>query len=234
MESRQQHQRQAEPPKDDENSDIFHSSKFFRGLLGVGVVFQAAIAAFLCSYWVVEGWSWSDNFMIEIVRFSVYIYGLLFLYNTTIWFVCVYYNKEVPRNSAFVAFEFARSIPWLIFAVGVTVLALPEAVRMIRERNREDWPGYPGSPDEDYIYYAVAIGVVVVLGGGLSLWSLTWMFVHFLKARQEEIQQLLKIAQKKSDETPAERAGDEEDGRNGIVNRESDETPLLIDQDQIV
>ncbi|KAF3315835.1 hypothetical protein TWF173_003029 [Orbilia oligospora] len=188
--------------KSDDNEDLlFHKSKFIRVLLGIGLAFQTTIG---CSalFWLIfqnYGYNYgSGGFTFEIFRLLCLIYAIGYLWNCTIWFFCIYYNKTLPRDKLFILLELARSIPWLLASLVFFAVAIPEVIRDFR-------------------------------------WSLIYMFLYFIRERKEEIVNALKIGKKKGEEDK-KAGGDagETTARDGGSDHDAEETPLLIDHDEMV
>ncbi|EGX47053.1 hypothetical protein AOL_s00097g99 [Orbilia oligospora ATCC 24927] len=216
--------------KSDDNEDLlFHKSKFLRVLLGIGLAFQTTIG---CSalFWLIfqnYGYNYgSGGFTFEIFRLLCLIYAIGYLWNCTIWFFCIYYNKTLPRDKLFILLELARSIPWLLASLVFFAVAIPEVIRDFRYIVEG---GY-------YVFERIAklvlCGVVILP----SLWSLIYMFLYFIRERKEEIVKALKIGKKKGEEEDKKAGGDAEEttARDGGSDHDAEETPLLIDHDEMV
>ncbi|KAK6524447.1 hypothetical protein TWF281_011355 [Arthrobotrys megalospora] len=226
---------ESQAPKPDnvvpDEGEIFHPSKRLRGFLGVGLVLQGCIGVTSLVFFIFGAGYYNSNFSFEIFRLLGLVYTVAFLWNSTIWFLCIYYNKSLPRNKLFIFTELARSVPWMLAAIVFIVVAIPE---VIRELSWNFGGGYYRGPP--LIQFIIGC-TVVLLAGGLALWSLVRMFVYFIKERKAEIVKALKIAQKKYEEDqPAENNGGDNGPRDRVVNGNDseEETALLIDHDQMV
>ncbi|RVD84887.1 uncharacterized protein DFL_003224 [Arthrobotrys flagrans] len=218
------------PRRDEDESPIFHKSKFVRALLGIGLIFQACIGVSCLTMIALQsnGYNSGSSFSIEVFHLLALVYAIGFLWNSTIWFFCIYYNKSLPRDNLFILLELARSIPCLLASVLFMIFATPDILREFRNALNG---GYYGI----YLFEFIVSCVICVVCFGPALWSLVWMFIYFIRERKEEIVKLLKIGGKKSEEgTEAGRDGGE-GGETATIGNEQDaeETPLLIDHDQM-
>ncbi|KAK6345882.1 hypothetical protein TWF730_010225 [Orbilia blumenaviensis] len=221
----------------EEVDQIFHKSKALRVCLGIGAVFQACIGSFCMGFLVFEAArGYSNQFSLEILRIFGFLYAIGLLWNTTIWFLCVYYNRPLPRNKQFIIMELARLIPWMIVAVGFFVIGVPEIIDTIYRIANGSYYG-------TYLWQMIAACVMVTVGIGPALWALVRMFIYFIKERKEEILEALNINQEK--ECTCHKATRGTTTTNGadqnVAERERtanssdrDEEPLLIDHDQMV
>ncbi|KAF3912359.1 hypothetical protein AA313_de0207177 [Arthrobotrys entomopaga] len=247
MENRQQIQRceichplPAPNPEDEiptvEDPDAFHPSKRFRFWLGVGIVIQAVCGLFLClAFFFVPFTGPYDrySFTVEIFRLFILIYAILFLHNTIIWFLCVYYNTAIPKDRTFLALEFIRSVPWLLlvlFFVTFWVIGVIQGINY--------WSRYPPWGNSWYgIYQWIFTAVIFVILWVLAVWSLFWMFFWFIKTRKEEIKKMFRLGGQDDENSSAQ--VDEERGevgreRGGTEAEPDEDTPLLVNQSHLV
>ncbi|KAK6511173.1 hypothetical protein TWF481_000095 [Arthrobotrys musiformis] len=227
-------------PEEDEEPPVFHKSKLLRIILAIGLIAQVCIGVLCIMVSIFDGYGYSrgSEFSLEILRILGFLYTLLILWVSTTWFMCIYYNKTLPRDRVFIILELLRSVPWLLVAIVFVIFWIPEIIYFfVSEMNggyyRGGWSWFLGR--------CLAFVFVFVP----AMWSLFWMFFYFIRERKEEIVKILKIGRKKEDETAlvdieAARPGDGEadEGEEGSTEaerrEEREETPLLIDHDQIV
>ncbi|KAK6506480.1 hypothetical protein TWF506_011387 [Arthrobotrys conoides] len=222
---------QSTQPYEDEGT-VFHKSKFARVSLAIGLVFQTTIGCFTLVWLIFQNYGYSSTFSFEVFRMLTLIYGIGYLWSSTIWFLCIYYNKSLPRDKLFILFELARSIPWLLTTIVFFVVGIPDILRELRYALDG---GYYGGYLLEFIVKCVVCTVVILP----ALWSLVWMFVYFIRERKEEIVKALGIGKKRGedDAKAAKDAGGTDGeattGRTGN-DQDAEETPLLIDHDQMV
>ncbi|KAF3213212.1 hypothetical protein TWF106_007020 [Orbilia oligospora] len=219
-----EHQQTTKP---DDNEDlILHKSKFIRVLLGIGLAFQTTIGcSALFLIFQNSGYNYG-GFSFEFFRLLCLIYAISYVWNCTIWFLCIYYNKTLPRDKLFILLELARSIPWLLASLVFFGVAIPEVIRDIQYIIEG---GY-------YVFERIAklvLCTVVILP---ALWSLVYMFLYFIRERKEEIVKVLKIGKKKGEEEDKKAGGDAEEttARDAGNDQDAEETALLIDHDEMV
>ncbi|KAK6338091.1 hypothetical protein TWF696_001561 [Orbilia brochopaga] len=210
-------------------ADEFHPRRRLRIFLGLGIIFQAGLVCFFGLVYSLSQY-YSSNFILELSRFVTILYLVLFLYPAVTWYLSIYYNKPIPRTKAFLICELLRVIPALLLA-GLFVYALLIAFITMVHNTIMYWPGIGV-----FIMWIVTMipGVFVIF---VSLWSLIWLWLYFIKSRQEELQKLLGIGRKREDEDPKGKAPEREREPNllGRDDAESgEETPLLVDRAQMV
>ncbi|KAK6540480.1 hypothetical protein TWF694_009271 [Orbilia ellipsospora] len=231
----------AEPQPDiSEDPDIFHPSKRFRIWLGIGIVIQAFCGLFACLAFFFGPFNGGPypmrGFAVELVRTLTILYAFIFLHNTTIWFLCVYYNTAIPKNKFFIAVEFLRSVPWLLFVIFSFVVWVISVLATF-----EYWSRYPPWDLKHeilvWVFWTVIMGTLYCLG----VWSLFWMFLRFIKIRKEEIKKFFRLGGETGEDSSVEvdeERGEVEHERRFANERDDlesgEDTPLLVDRSQIV
>ncbi|KAF3177940.1 hypothetical protein EYR41_006549 [Orbilia oligospora] len=216
--------------KPDDNEDLlFHKSKFIRVLLAIGLAFQTTIGCSALFWLIFQNYGYNyggGGFSFEFFRLLCLVYAISYLWNCTIWFLCIYYNKTLPRDKLFILLELARSIPWLLASLVFFAVAIPEVIRDVQYIVEGGYYVF------EHIAKLVLCGVVILP----ALWSLIYMFLYFIRERKEEIVKALKIGKKKGEEEDKKAGGDagETTARDAANDQDAEETPLLIDHDEMV
>ncbi|KAK6331634.1 hypothetical protein TWF718_002183 [Orbilia javanica] len=231
MENQQVQDSHVAEQQQEDDTPIFHQSKLKRVLLGIGLVLQACVTTVSIAWVIVDDhWYNSGGFTSELLRFLALLYTGIFLWNSTTWFLCIYYNKCLPRNKRFIVFELIRLIPLLLSSAAFLAIIVPEGIASLIHALDE----YYGHP---LLEFALRVLLLTAIFGP-AIFSLVWMFIYFIKERKDEIIKIFKIGKKKGDD-------DEEavsDGQDGLElgttrapsEQDGQEAPLLIDHDQIV
>ncbi|EWC47896.1 hypothetical protein DRE_02778 [Drechslerella stenobrocha 248] len=231
MESEQQQTRPEAPGVLADGDDTsFHPSKRVRGFLGVGVVFYTiAMCIAGLSFAFADQYSYnSRQFILEISRFVVVLFLCLFLYISVIWFLAIYYNKSIPTHKYFLIGQLVCSVPALLVAVALIVAFIGEAISSFSW-----WAG--DLPPRWLVVFWASATIPFLFAVGITLWALFWTFRYFIKARREELQELLGIGKKKKAQDDGEGSETGHDMDTLMSGTESEqETPLLIDHAQMV